>query len=217
MAKPPVVEPREIDIAAKIARGEGSQGLRNAALLYVLFGTAMTPGEISRLTVDDYLRANGTVRKQHLVRAEISYNGYERKLRWSNEKVVGAMDEYMAWRLENKVGLGTEGRYRGLDPHSALFQNGRSPGGFKATSYMKDGVRRESAMVLSALFKKLLSQAGVEGSALSGRRTFAVLLARQGKDPALVREVMGLRNISEAREIMRTDPVRMADIVAKVF
>jgi len=217
MAKPPVVEPKDIDIAAQIARGEGSQGVRNAALLYVLFGTAMTPGEISKLTVDDYLRANGTIRKQHLVRAEISYNGYERPLRWSNAKVVAAMDDYVTWRLDNKVGLGTEGRFRGLDPHSALFQNGRSPGGFRATSYMKDGVRRESAMVLSALFKKLLKQAGVEGSALSGRRTFAVLLARQGKDPALVREVMGLRNISEAREIMRTDPVRMADIVAKVF
>ena len=217
MAKPPVVEPKDIDIAAKIARVEGSQGIRNAALIYVLFGTAMTPGEISKLTVDDYLRANGTVRKQHLVRAEISYNGYERPLRWSNPKVVAAIDDYLEWRIKNKVGLGTEGRYRSLDPHSALFQNGRTPGGFKATSYVKDGVQRESAMVLSALFKKLLKQAGVNGSALSGRRTFAVLLARQGKDPALVRELMGLRNISEAREAMRHDPVRMADIMAKVF
>lgn len=72
-------------------------------------------------------------------------------------------------------------------------------------------------MVISALFKKLLKQAGVEGSALSGRRTFAVLQARKGRDPALVREVMGLRNISDAKEMMRTDPKRMADIMAKVL
>lgn len=165
----------------------------------------------------DYCNAEGKPRRKCIVRQEISYNGYDRKLYWANAKLVAAIDDYLAWRVENKVGMGTPGRYRGLDPHSPLFQNGRSPGGFAATKYVKDGVARESAMVLSALFKKLLQQAGVEGSALSGRRTFAVLMARQGKDPALVREMMGLRNISDAKEIMRTDPVRMADIVAKVF
>lgn len=46
---------------------------------------------------------------------------------------------------------------------------------------------------------------------------FAVLLARQGKDPAVVREFMGLRNSSDAKAIMAGDPVRMAEIVAKVF
>ncbi len=217
MAKPPVVEPADIERAVKIARVTGSQGVRNAALVYMLFVSAMTPAEIARLTVDDYLRADGSLRKRHIVRAEISYNGYERPFLWSNQPLITAIDEYLGWRLENMVGLGTPGRYRGLDPHSALFQNGRTPGGFKATSYIKDGVRRESAMVISSLFKTLLKQAGVEGSALSGRRTFAVLQARKGRDPALVREMMGLRNISDAKEMMRTDPKRMADIMAKVF
>lgn len=127
MAKPPVVEPKEIERAVKVARATGSQGVRNAALVYMLFVSAMTPAEIARLTVDDYLRADGSVRKRHIVRAEISYNGYERPFRWSNLPLVGAIDEYLSWRVVNMVGLGTEGRYRGLDPHSALFQNGRTP------------------------------------------------------------------------------------------
>lgn len=151
------------------------------------------------------------------MRQEISYNGYARALYWANSKLVDAIDHYLRWRVENGVGTGTPDRYRGLDPHSPLFINCRTGGAFAATTYTKDGVQRESAMVLSALFKKLLKQAGVEGSALSGRRMFAVLLARQGKDPAVVRELMGLRNSSDAKAIMAGDPVRMAEIVAKVF
>lgn len=217
LAKPPVVEPKDIEHAVKVARVTGTHGIRNAALLYVLFGTGLTAGEIGRLTTHDYCDSKGSTRRKCIVRAEISYNGYERALFWSNKKIVDAIDAYLAWRVDNSVGLGTPGRYRDLDPHSALFHNGRSGGGFTATKYIKGGVERESAMVLTALFKNLLKQAGVEGSALSGRRTLAVLLARQGKDPALVREMLGLRNISQAREMMRTDPVRMADIVAKAF
>lgn len=217
LAKPPVVEPKEIDVAAKIARASGANGLRNAALLYALFATALTPAEIGRLVVHDYCSTDGKTRRKCLVRQEISYNGYSRALYWANTKLTQAIDEYLAWRLTKMVGLGTPDRYRGLDPHSPLFINSKTGGAFTATTYTKDGVQRESAMVLSALFKKLLKQAGVEGSALSGRRTFAVLLARQGKDPAVVREMMGLRNISDAKAIMACDPVRMADIVAKVF
>jgi site-specific recombinase XerD len=217
MAKPPVVEPKEIDVAARIARASGANGLRNAALLYTLFASALTPAEIGRLVVHDYCGADGKIRRKCIVRAEVSYNGYPRDLYWSNAKLTTAIDEYLAWRIENTVGLGTPDRYRGLDPHSPLFTKGMTNEPFSTTAYTKDGVQRESAMVLSALFKKLLKQAGVEGSALSGRRTFAVLLGRQGKDPAVVREMMGLRNISDAKAIMAHDPVRMADIVARVF
>lgn len=95
--------------------------------------------------------------------------------------------------------------------------NGRTGAGFTTTKYQKDGVERESAMVLSQLLTQLLKQAGVSGSARSARRTFAVLLARQGKDPAVVRECLGLQSLTAAKDLMRGDPVRMGDIVAKVF
>lgn len=36
------------------------------------------------------------------------------------------------------------------------------------------------------LFRLLLKQAGIQGNARSGRRSLAVYLARQGKDPAIV-------------------------------
>ncbi|MCK9987768.1 MAG: integrase/recombinase XerD [Azoarcus sp.] len=217
MAKPAVVEPKHLEHAAKVARVTGSQGVRNVALLYTLFGAGLTPGEIAALRVADCVSTNGEVKKKSLVRAEIAYNGYERTVYWTNAKLTQALDDYLDWRVEHQVSLGTTGRFRGLDPHSFLFINGRSGEGFKATRYMKDGVQRESAMVLSALFKQLLKQAGVEGCARSGRRTFAVLLARQGKDPAVVREALGLQSLTAAKQMMQGDPVRMGDIVARVF
>jgi integrase len=217
MSKPPVVEDKDLEHAVKVARIMGANRIRNVALLYTLFGTAMTPAEICKITSDDFLKSDGAVRKKHLVRAEIAYNGNERPLFWANTKLVGAIDEYLAWRVEHGIGLGTPGRFRGLDPHSALFHNSRSGGGFTLTSYVKDGVQRESAMVLSALYRKLFSQAGVEGQALSGRRTFAVKMARQGKDPVIVREILGLASISATRDIMKGDPARMDKIVASIF
>lgn len=217
MAKPPVVEPRDLEHAVKVARVTGSQGVRNAALLYTLFGTGLTPSEIGALRVADVVSSQGEIKRKTLVRAEISYNGYERTLYWSNAKVRQALEDYLAWRCETRVGPGTPGRFRDLDPHSFFFINGRTGEGFTETTYRKEGKEHSSAMVLSALFRQLLKQAGVTGNARSGRRSLAVYMARQGKDPAIVREMLGLQSISAAKAMMQHDPIRMGDIVKNVF
>lgn len=217
MAKPPVVEPKKLDHAIKIAKVTGEFGLRNASMLASLFGLALFPREIGDLRVADVVDTKGAVRRKVLIRAEVAYNGYERTVFTSNQKVRAPLEEYLDWRVVNGVGLGTPGRFRGLDPHSHLYINGRTGEGFRMTQYKQDGKDRQSAMVISALFREVLQQAGVEGCAKSGRRTFAVLLGRQGKDPALVRQMMGLQSISAAKAIMKGDPVRMGDIVAKVW
>lgn len=217
MAKPPVVEPRDLEHAIKIAKVTGSQGVRNVALLYTLFGTGLTPSEIGALRVADLVSTGGELKKKTLVRAEISYNGYERVIYWSNTKVRVAMENYLSWRSTNQIGAGTPGRFGDLDPHSFFFINGRTGAGFTETSYQKEGKEHSSAMVLSALFRQLLKQAGVSGNARSGRRTLAVLMARQGKDAAVVREMLGLQSISAAKAMMQGDPARMAEIVARVF
>jgi hypothetical protein len=139
MAKPPVVESRDLDHAVRVARVTGSQGVRNAALLYTLFGTGLMPSELAALRVADVVSSQGEIRRKSLVRGEIAYNGYERTLYWSNSKVRNAIEDYLAWRIEHQVGMGTPGRFRGLDPHSFLFINGRSGEGFPATGYRKDG------------------------------------------------------------------------------
>lgn len=78
-------------------------------------------------------------------------------------------------------------------------------------------MERESVMVLSTLFRRLFSQAGVQGQALSGRRTSAVKMKRLGKDPAVVREVLGLGSLSAAKEMTEGAAVKLAKIVAAVF
>jgi site-specific recombinase XerD len=217
MAKPPVVEDKDLEHVVKVARVSGSLGLRNVAIIYTLFGTAIMPVEACKLTMDDYLKADGSVRKHHIVRAEIAYNGHERGLYWTHKRLTDAIDEYLAWRVNQGIGLGTAGRFRGLDPHSPLFHNGRSAGGFKLTAYLKDGVERESAMVFCALIRRLFAQAGVNGQALSGRRTFAVKMGRLGKDPVYVKTALGLASISAAKAVMKSDPVHMGKIVASIF
>ena len=195
----------------------GSQGIRNAAILLSIFGTGLTPSELAALRVADAVRENGELASKTILPAHVAYNGYERTIFWANPKLRSGMDDYLNWRVDNGVGVGSPGRFRGLDPYSALFINGRTGNGFAATGYEKGGVQRESAMVLSALIRQLLKQAGVDGNARSGRRSLAVWLGRQGKDPALVREMLGLRSITATKTLMQHDPVRMGDIVARAF
>lgn len=54
-----MVEPKDLDHAARVARVTGSQGIRNAAILLSLFGTGLTPSELAALRVADAVRENG--------------------------------------------------------------------------------------------------------------------------------------------------------------
>lgn len=51
----------------------------------------------------------------------------------------------------------------------------------------------------------------------SGRRTFAVKMKRLAKEPAVVREILGLASLVAAKEMMEGDPVELLKIVAAMF
>lgn len=76
------------------------------------------PNEAAKLLVSDYLEANGAVRVDSTVRAEIAFNGKPRPLVWANAKTCRAIDDYLAHRLVARHGATTiPAAYRGLDPH----------------------------------------------------------------------------------------------------
>ena len=96
MAKAPVVEEAQIRHALKVAAITGQAKLRDVALLWVLYGTGMMPIELAKLTVGDYLAADGSVREESEIRAGIAFNDKSRPLYWSNKSVVTAVAEEAA-------------------------------------------------------------------------------------------------------------------------
>jgi site-specific recombinase XerD len=203
----------------KVAAISGECPERNVALLYVIYGTGMMLTEVARLPVRLYLKADGSLLENSAVAAEITYNGKERPLWWSNAKVVTAIDKYLEYRIRNKHGITTrKAAYRGLDPDGPLFLTGEGMPYRLIQRRTATGAISYSCDSLSQLFRKLHLQAGIEGaSAMSGRRTFAVRLHRHGYDLRHINELLGHETLTATKRLIDADPVRLGAIVAGVI
>lgn len=217
MAKAPVVEEAQIRHALKVAAITGQAKLRDVALLWVLYGTGMMPIELAKLTVGDYLAADGSVREESEIRAGIAFNDKSRPLYWSNKSVVTAVDAYLAERVRHGYGAGESEQYRGLDPASPMFLavDGKPFTFTKRTT--KAGQESYSCESLTQIIRRLHAQAGIEaGSALSARRTFAVRLYRKAYDLRHIQVLLGIQSLTAVKRLVEADPVRLGAIVSRV-
>lgn len=220
MPKAIVVEDLQLAHAVKVARVSSAEnGTRDAALLLCLFGTGLKPGELAGLLVSDYLNADGSVRADSELRAEIAFNGRSRPLHWVNTKLIAAIDEHLAERLRLGHGVTTRpAAYRGLDPQSGLFDSGRTGEPLRLTRITSDGIVSYRAEQVSALIGRLFRQAGIEGaSAQSGRRSLAVKLKRQGVDERHIGEILGMTSLKAIRALCECDPVKLGDLIKRLI
>jgi site-specific recombinase XerD len=216
MAKAPVIEEKQLRHMLKVAGVTGESPLRDAALLYVAYGTGCMLTELASLTVADYLNEDGSVREESRIRAAIAQNSRERPLYWSNPRVTGAVDSYLAHRLKGKHGVTVrKAAFRGLDPDGPLFLRADGQPYQLTKRTTRAGTVSYSCDSLSQVFRRLHAQAGVEGGhAMAARRTFAVRLHRKGYDTRHIACLLGLSTITAAKRLIDSDPVRLADLVA---
>ena len=219
MAKPPVIEDKQIEHLFKATASYSRVPERDTAMLLTLYGTALGVTELATITVSDYLNANGEVRVSSTVRVDVSHNGEVRPLYWSNKRVVNALDVYLAWRLERKHGVTVKkGAYRGLDPDSPLFLTEEGQPYSLTKRALPSGILSYSCNTLGAYISRLHANAGIEGgSAQSARRTFAVKQHRQGRDLVHIAAILGHKSITTTKRLVDGDPVRLADIVARAI
>ena len=219
MAKPPVIEDKQIEHLIKATAAYSRVPLRDTALLLTLYGTALAVTELATITVGDYLLPNGAVRVTSAVRPDVAHNGSERALFWSNKRVVAAIDYYLAWRFSHRQGRTMKREaFRGLDPDSPLFltEDGEPYSLTKRT--LPSGLISYSCNTLGAYISRLHANAGIEGgSAQSARRTLAVKLHRKGYDLVHIAAILGHKSVSTTKRLVTQDPARLADIVAKAL
>lgn len=219
MPKPLVIEEHQIRHALKVAAVTGQNSKRDVALLLVAYGTGLMPNEIAKLLVSDYLQANGQTRIESLVRAEIAFNGKVRPLLWASAKVRAAIDVYLEHRLAFRHGTTTSpAAYRGLDYQGPLFLTGEGEPFAFTRRVTAAGAISSSCESLTEIFRRLHRQAGISnGNASSARRTFAVVLHRQGRSPKLIQDLIGVSSLSAVKRLIESDPVRLATIVSGVI
>ena len=219
MAKTLFIEDHRLKHLLKIAAVSGEFPVRNVALLTTVYGTGMMLTEIARLPLKAYLRADGGLVDKSSVAAEIAYNGTARPLYWSNAKVTKAIDQYLLYRVEHRHRITTrKAAFRGLDPEAPLFLTDEGAP-YKLTERRTSaGAISYSCDSLSQLFRKLHSQAGLDGAgAMSGRRTFAVRLANNQIDLKSIKVLLGLKTLRATKNLIDADPVRLGKIAAGVF
>ena len=138
---------------------------------------------------------------------------------WTNKELVAALDDYLAYRIENRQMVTTRtGAYRGLDPDSPVFLTDEGEPYKLTKRKTAAGTISYSCDSLSQLFRKLHMQAGVNGaSAASARRTFAVRLHNKGYDLKSIKVLLGLKTLRSTKNLIDADPVRLGAIAAGVF
>ena len=209
MAKAPVVEESEFRHAVKVASVTGQSKERDVALLWVAYGTGMMPIELAKLTVGDYRCADGSVREESAIRAEIAFNGLARNLYWSNKGVVAAVNAYLGARERDGHAADSDSPlFLTYDGHPFTFTLRKTKAG--ADSY--------SCESLTQIIRRLHTQAGIEGgSALSARRTFGVRLHRKGYDLRHIQTLLGAQSITAVKRMVEADPVRLGAIVSRAI
>ncbi len=149
--------------AEKVASATGRNRERDVALVHALFGTALTPTEISLLRVDDYLNQDGSVKRDWQVRENIACNRRERPLFWVNKKVRSTPDAYLEVRRKNGLSMMASDAFRGLQPQGVLLttEDGHN---MAMTKREVNGKPCYACDVLTSLYRKPFAQAGIEGA-----------------------------------------------------
>jgi integrase len=211
-----VVSDEEIAQAVHRIRGRSAQPLRDIALFYTLFATGARPLEVARLELQDYLKADGTVRRESQLRAEVAITRKSRPLYFASSKLDVAMSAYLDERLISGQGLGKPSSFRGLDPAGRLFLTSTGDP-FLITRYGAPGQQRYLCRPILETYRKVFRYAELEGAtALSVRRTVVARLYDRGADEDQVCVVLGIGERRAVREQFPRARPTMARLVQEL-
>ena len=192
----------EIALAVQRTRTRSTCPQRDVALLYLLLSTGARPLEIDRLEVRDYLHADGSVRAESVMRAEVAVNRKARPLFFASKKTRESIDAYLAGRVRQDSNSEVACAYRGFDPHGRLFLT-ETGAPFEIAIDIAPGRRRCLCRSILDTFRKMFRRIGLNGlSALHMRRTVAARLLARGATEDQIGEILSISALKSVRELL---------------
>ena len=132
---------------------------------------------------------------------------------FASRKLDELLKRYLRERLEQQLGLGEPGLFRGLDPSSRLFLTPKGDG-FTITPYGRPGQRRFLCREILDTYRRLFRLSELEGvTALSVRHTVASRLYDRGADEDQVGLLLGITQRSAVRERLPRRKRTIAELV----
>ena len=207
--------PQDIALGASRVRARSENASRDVALIYVLFSTGAKPLEIARLEVADYLRPDGSVRRESEMRAAAAAGGRARPLYFTSERACAALDDYLAERRRKALGTGRHDEYRGLDPRSGLFLT-ESGHRFRVKARGPDDPRLTCRLMI-ATYRQIFLRAGWQGmTTQSARRAVARRLVQNSGRHDQVAALMGLAHCRSVRKLLGEERRPLASLAGEL-
>lgn len=202
MAPARVLSVAEVELGARRIREHAARPVHDLALYRLLFATGMRPAEAARLVVADYLAAGGEVRTVSLLRPQAAVHGRPRPLHFGSRALATAMGDYLEQRRQAGQGIGPDGRWRGLDPDSALLMDATGAS-YIDPPELTGGAGLPGSRALLEICRKLFRQTGIVGMGVqSARLTLAARMYAHGADEVQVGEVLGITERRAVRQLL---------------
>jgi integrase len=212
-----VLSEAEVAQGALRVKARATRTWHDLSLYYLLFATGLRPLEVARLELHDYLNADGSVRRESELRAQVAINGRARPLFFSNTRLDEALSAYLDERVINGHGLGMVEDYRGLDPASRLFLG---PGGepYPITPHGDPAGDRHVCRALLEIYRRLFRVSDIKDmSTRSARLTLMSRMYGRCADEDQVGVILGIADRSAVREQLPRPKPLLAELLEEVI
>jgi integrase/recombinase XerC len=169
----------ELSRLLKITRATARYWERDQLVILLGHDAGLRITEISRITVADIMYKTGALRVEFSLREAVTKGCKQRCAYLSSQRLIGALDAYLAYRLARGIGTELAGAaYRGLLPGLPLIYSSRGAGMSQNTKRrtLTGGEQKDykACDSLQSHLTGLYAKAGIiDGSSHSGRRSFA--------------------------------------------
>lgn len=211
-----VLSAAEVETGARRLRARSARPHHDLALYHLPFACGLRPLEVARLEVADFLNEDGGIRRESVVRPQVAINGRARPLYFAHRALEEALDAHLDDRCRAGHGVGTDGRWRGLDPRSRLFLDavGRP---YAITPNGGVGQCRQVCRPLLDIYRRIFRHAGVPGLCTqSARLTLMSRMYERGADEDQVGLVLGIADRSAVREQLPRPRHELAKVLGEL-
>ena len=182
------------DVIWRAYRGE--LGVRNVAIVWMLFGSGMRINEVAQLKIKDVCWPTGELKKTFIIPAKYTKTNKSRIAYIVVPQQRQSLSSWITQRIREKAMLSDDGSYGGLYGDSPLFLSKKGTWrkfAFNVKRYQTEDGEKETLVCssLENLMREIFKGAGIQGgSSHSGRRTLATWLDRKGCDLELIRYIL---------------------------
>ena len=221
MAQAPVLKPGQYRHLLRVTRAISRDPQRDVLVLLMGIHMGMRVSEIAQVEVGDFLFANGELRDEVSLRAEVTKGCRQRCVYPTNRDLIAALDDYLTLRIEKRWRMSDdEKKFRGLRSNSKLILTFK---GYKYSmnckrriNYAGEQVDYMACDALQSHITKLYRDAGIKGSSHTGRRTMASRLLAHGHDLETIQLMLG-HELDHVDPYLQVDKKKLRQAFAEVL